>query len=184
MEIIKTQDKKEFLRWLLHHYQLKRRECVWILNYLMSHDQLMKNVHFVDDAQYTPRGIIMSTQCTDAVPFRYYKENVVTTDAEKTFHDIRLNREDDLYIQLNFYNKSGTQHWYSILEENPYLPKHLKTNEEDRKEVNQFVQFLEYDFQYKKLMNKIDETLVNGNLTDFLRLTEELKVLKKNKTNH
>lgn len=35
-------NEKDFIRWFLNHYQLKRRECVWILNYLMSHDSLME----------------------------------------------------------------------------------------------------------------------------------------------
>lgn len=39
---VSVNEKKDFIRWFLNHYQLKRRECVWILNYLMSHDQLMK----------------------------------------------------------------------------------------------------------------------------------------------
>ena len=92
---VSVNEKKDFIRWFLNHYQLKRRECVWILNYLMSHDQLMEKVHFVEQAQYCPRGLIMSTHCVDKVPFRFYKENVMTTDAEKSFHDIRLNRKSD-----------------------------------------------------------------------------------------
>lgn len=35
-------DKKAFVRWFLKNYQLKRRECVWILNYLLSNDDLLK----------------------------------------------------------------------------------------------------------------------------------------------
>ena len=58
---VSVNEKKDFIRWFLNHYQLKRRECVWILNYLMSHDQLMEKVHFVEQAQYCPRGIIMSS---------------------------------------------------------------------------------------------------------------------------
>ena len=45
---------------VLNNYQLKQRECVWILNYLMSHDQLMHKVHFVEHAKYCPRGLVMS----------------------------------------------------------------------------------------------------------------------------
>ena len=62
----------------------------------------MEKVHFVEQAEFCPRGIIMSTHCVDEVPFRFYKENVMTTDAEKSFHDIRLNKQQDLFIQLNF----------------------------------------------------------------------------------
>lgn len=93
---VSINEKKEFIRWFLNHYQLKRRESVWILNYLMSHDQLMEKVHFVEEAHLCPRGIIMSTHCVDNVPFRFYKDNIMTTDAEKSFHDIRLNREEDI----------------------------------------------------------------------------------------
>lgn len=42
---VSVNEKKDFIRWFLNHYQLKRRECVWILNYLMSHDSLMEKVH-------------------------------------------------------------------------------------------------------------------------------------------
>ncbi|MEH7479396.1 YpiB family protein, partial [Bacillus altitudinis] len=26
---VSVNEKKEFIRWFLNHYQLKRRECVW-----------------------------------------------------------------------------------------------------------------------------------------------------------
>lgn len=48
---VSVNEKKDFIRWFLNHYQLKRRECVWILNYLMSHDSLMEKVHFVEQAE-------------------------------------------------------------------------------------------------------------------------------------
>ncbi len=28
---VSVNEKKDFIRWFLNHYQLKRRECVWIL---------------------------------------------------------------------------------------------------------------------------------------------------------
>ena len=52
-----------FCKMVLNNYQLKQRECVWILNYLMSHDQLMHKVHFVEHAKYCPRGLVMSANC-------------------------------------------------------------------------------------------------------------------------
>lgn len=44
-------DKKNFVRWFLKNFQLKRRECVWILNYLLSNDELLENIHFVEEAR-------------------------------------------------------------------------------------------------------------------------------------
>ena len=56
----------------------------------------------------------------------------MTTDAEKSFHDIRLNRDEDIYIQLNFKSSFQNANYVAVLEENPYLPKHIEVNEKDR----------------------------------------------------
>jgi uncharacterized protein YpiB (UPF0302 family) len=176
---VSVNEKKDFIRWFLNHYQLKRRECVWILNYLMSHDQLMEKVHFVDQAQYCPRGLVMSTHCIDKVPFRFYKENVMTTDAEKSFHDIRLNRDEEIYIQLNF-NASNQAHQYvAVLEENPYMPKHLQINENDREVAEQFLKASIERFKHEKLLSQIDEALDKQDRSAFLILTKQLNNLKK-----
>jgi uncharacterized protein YpiB (UPF0302 family) len=176
---VSVNEKKDFIRWFLNHYQLKRRECVWILNYLMSHDQLMEKVHFVEQAQYCPRGLIMSTHCVDKVPFRFYKENVMTTDAEKSFHDIRLNRDEDIFIQLNFHASNQAHQYAAVLEENPYVPKHLQVNEKDGLIAEQLLRYSIERFQREKLLQLIDEALDLGDREAFSRLTEQLNKLTK-----
>ena len=52
----------------------------------------------------------------------------MTTDAEKSFHDIRLNRDEDIYIQLNFKSSFQNANYVAVLEENPYL-QHIEVNE-------------------------------------------------------
>jgi uncharacterized protein YpiB (UPF0302 family) len=176
---VSVHEKKDFIRWFLNHYQLKRRECVWILNYLMSHDQLMEKVHFVDQAQYCPRGLVMSTHCIDKVPFRFYKENVMTTDAEKSFHDIRLNRDEEIYIQLNFNAANQAHQYVAVLEDNPYMPKHLQINETDRVVAEQFLNASIDRFQREKLLSLIDAALDKQDRSAFLSLTEQLnKIIK------
>jgi uncharacterized protein YpiB (UPF0302 family) len=174
---VSVNEKKEFIRWFLNNYQLKRRECVWILNYLMSHDQLMRKVHFVEQAQYCPKGIIMSTHCVDDAPFRFYKENVMTTDAEKSFHDIRLNREEDIYIQLNFRESFHSSHYVLVLEDNPFMPKHLGISDKDKKLAKKFLEESIFTFQRDKLLTLIDEALDNQDQDEFLRLTKLLNTL-------
>nr|WP_295971657.1 ReoY family proteolytic degradation factor [uncultured Bacillus sp.] len=175
---VSVNEKKDFIRWFLNHYQLKRRECVWILNYLMSHDKLMEKVHFVEQAQYCPRGIVMSTHCVDEVPFRFYKANVMTTDAEKSFHDIRLNREEDIYIQLNFHASFKAPQFAAVLEENPYMPKNLQITDKDRQIADQFLTSSIEKFQREKLIRQIDEALDCQDEEAFIRLTNQLKKLK------
>ncbi|WLR53083.1 ReoY family proteolytic degradation factor [Bacillus tianshenii] len=174
---VSVSEKKEFVRWFLNHYQLKRREGVWILNYLMSHDQLMEKVHFVEQAQYCPRGIIMSTHCVDDVPFRFYKENIMTTDAEKSFHDIRLNRDQDIYIQLNFKSAMNTTKYVAVLEENHFIPEHLKINEHDQKIAEEFLDHAVVTFRKEKLLSAIDKALDCNDKEAFLSLSEQLNQL-------
>jgi uncharacterized protein YpiB (UPF0302 family) len=171
---VSVNEKKEFVRWFLTNYQLKRREGVWILNYLMSHDQLMKKVHFIEQAQFCPRGMIMSTHCVDDPPFRFYKENIMTTDAEKSFHDIRLNRDEDIYIQLNFRSSYSSPQYAAVLEENPYMPKNMQSNEKDRVLAEEVLQQAIHSFQRSKIMKLIDEALDNHDEEEFKRLTDYL----------
>lgn len=171
---ISVNEKKEFIRWFLNHYQLKRRECVWILNYLMSHDQLMEKVHFVEHAEFCPRGIIMSTQCVDDVPFRFYKDSILTTDAEKSFHDIRLNRDQEIYIQLNFKAVHKSHHYALVLENNPYMPEHLDISDKDRELAEQFLQTSIKNFQLEQIREKIDKALDRKDKEEFIMLSEQL----------
>lgn len=175
---VSVNEKKDFIRWFLNHYQLKRRECVWILNYLMSHDQLMEKVHFVDQAQYCPRGIIMSAHCVEEAPFRFFKENVMTTDAEKSFHDIRLNRDEEIYIQLNFHASNKAHQYAAVLEENPFMPKSLQISEKDKLYAEKFLTDSLMKFQKEKILRQIDEALDNRDQKAFLLLTEQLQKLQ------
>lgn len=175
---VSVNEKKDFIRWFLNHYQLKRRECVWILNYLMSHDQLMEKVHFVEQAQYCPRGLIMSAHCVDEVPFRFYKENVMTTDAEKSFHDIRLNRDEEIYIQLNFHASNKAHQYAAVMEENPFMPKTLQINEKDRLIAERFLTESLEKFRREKLLELIDEALDKQDKKAFNILTKQLNKLE------
>lgn len=175
---VSVNEKKDFIRWFLNHYQLKRRECVWILNYLMSHDQLMKKVHFVENAQYCPRGLIMSTHCVEEVPFRFYKSNIMTTDAEKSFHDIRLNRDEEIFIQLNFKSAYASYQYVAVLEENPYMPKSTVSNEKDQLIVEKFLENSILSYQRSRLLEQIDEALDLHDEEAFQMLTKELNSLR------
>ncbi|HEY4552763.1 MAG TPA: ReoY family proteolytic degradation factor [Bacillaceae bacterium] len=175
---VSVNEKKDFIRWFLNRYQLKRRESVWILNYLMSHDQLMEKVHFVEDAQCCPRGLIMSTHCTREVPFRFYKENIMTTDAEKSFHDIRLNRDEDIYIQINFRASHQCHQYAAVLEDNPFMPKTFHLDEKDKAIAEQFLNESLRSFREDKLMKLIDESLDRNDRERFEELSAQLKQLK------
>lgn len=176
-------DKKTFVRWFLKNFQLKRRECVWILNYLLSNDSLLENIHFVEEAHYCPRAIVMSSVDSNGVPFRFYKGNIMTSDAEKSFHDLRLNPNESMYIQLNFPNIPPSGQYLAVLEENPYMPKYLHISEKDRLIAEEMLNNSMLAFQEEKLLKEIDDALDKGDKERFYKLSNLLQALKQTSEN-
>ncbi|MCZ0701868.1 uncharacterized protein YpiB (UPF0302 family) [Natronobacillus azotifigens] len=176
---VSVQDKKEFIHWFLKNYQLKKRESVWILNYLTNHDTLLANVHFIREARFCPRGIIISSHCSNDVPFRFYKNHIVTTDAEKSFHDIRLNRDEPIYIQLCFENANQNTHYIAVLEDNPYLPDDFFITKREKELAKEFIDYTVFQTQKKHLHQMIDSALDNRDQAAFEVYLEQLQALTK-----
>ncbi|PYZ94525.1 hypothetical protein CR194_03045 [Salipaludibacillus keqinensis] len=175
---VPVMEKRDFLKWFLESYQLKRRECAWLLNFLMSDDILMERVHFVEQAEYCPKALMISANDVEQVPFAFHKNQHVTMDAEKSFHDIRLNRNEDIYIQLNFKEKQSSPHYMAVLEENPFLP----VNEEEEN-LQQVLAEMVLDeslrtHKMKRLEEEIDLALVNGDEMTFQDLAKKYSALK------
>jgi uncharacterized protein YpiB (UPF0302 family) len=130
----------------------------------------------VENAQYCPRGIVMSTHCVDDIPFCFYKGDIMTTDAEKSFHDIRLNKEKDVYIQLNFKDKYKSKEYLGVLEENPFYKSDATGFEE---QATHFLDYCLYEFKVNQLKNRIDEAIDAGDKELFMKLTDELSKIEK-----
>ncbi|RLL48214.1 YpiB family protein [Oceanobacillus piezotolerans] len=175
---VSVKEKKNFIQWFLKHYQLKKRESVWILNYILNHKQILENVHFVRDVKFCPRGIIMTSQCSSEVPFRFYKNHLVTTDAEKSFHDIRLNQDEDLYIQLNFLNSQQDPNYVIVLEENPFVPEDYLITSKDKVLAKQLLEQTLFESKKIKLQKEIDLALDELDQEKFKSLADELNRLE------
>ncbi|MEB9683749.1 hypothetical protein BK742_13785 [Bacillus thuringiensis serovar pingluonsis] len=117
MSNVSVEQKREFVKWFLNNFQCKWRESVWTLNYLMSHDQLLQQVHFVENARGNySRAIFISTTCVETKPFVFYRNGLVGTDPDKAFQHIRHNRDEDIYIELNFADKYKYPQFIEVLE--------------------------------------------------------------------
>jgi uncharacterized protein YpiB (UPF0302 family) len=175
---VPVMEKRDFLKWFLEKYQLKRRECAWLLNFLMSDDILMERVHFVEQAEHCPKALMISANDVDQVPFAFHKNQHVTMDAEKSFHDIRLNRNEDIYIQLNFKDKQTLPQYAAVLEENPYLP--VNSDEETVKGLLAEL-VLDEALRVEKLRNleeQIDIALAHKDRNAFITLSKQYSELK------
>jgi len=174
---IPLKDKKKFIRWFLKHYELKKRECNWILEYLLTDTLLLNNVHFVTQAEHCPRAIIMSTVCSDEISFRFHKKHVITIDLDKSFHDLRLNKHRPMYMQINFYNSNQHPLYIAILEENPFVPEHSEIKRRDWMVAEQILEKTLIESRRALLKKQIDHSLAENNREDFYKLVEELNTL-------
>lgn len=174
-QTVSVLEKKVFLRWFLKRYQMKKNECKWILNYLLSHDEILEKLHFVEEAHYCPSSMVMSVKEAGGVPFRFYKGVDMSSDATKAFHHIRLNPSEEMYIQLNFPGFTGVEH-IGVLEENPHMPNGLYRNDKDAELANQLIEHVMNLSKEEAFNRMINEALDTGNKGLFMELTSQLAV--------
>ena len=174
-QTVSLKEKKEFIRWFLKKHQMKRRECVWILNYYLSHDELLENLHFVEDVLHTPRSMMMSVDGGQGTPFQFNNGTLNSANAEKAFHELRMHPNEDMYIQLNFPNVPASIEYLTVLEENTFLSKHVRpVNEEYSKIAEELIEHV-MKLSYQENLNRmIDEALDNGDKELFMQLTSQM----------
>ena len=100
--MINLEDKRAFITWLVETITLKEKEAYWILNYLLNHDAILNRVVFVEQADKTPRGLVIAATRENQDGLVLFKETQPFTDAQQIFHEIRMNYKDTLYIEVYF----------------------------------------------------------------------------------
>ncbi|WP_196220123.1 YpiB family protein [Terrilactibacillus tamarindi] len=177
-QLISLEKKRKFLKWLIERRQLRSRETVWLLNYVMDEDDLLKIFRFVDNAQGLSRSIILSEKWTSSYPFEYIKHQVRTTDPERAFHDIRLNQEEPIYIQVNLSSHQPTDEFLAVMEESPNADVYIHHRYGHC--VEQILSKAEVSFQKRKLDAEINKALDQFDKGKFEELSRALTELKAN----
>ncbi len=177
--VITNEKKKVFLKWLTSNYQLQRRESLWILDHLYSHDNILGKSHFVEEVKHTPRGIYMSVKGTGKPSFRFYKNGQVFKDPMQAFHEVRLNWSSDLYIEINFDEAWQTPEYLEVLEDNPYARWNDQVSDELREEMDKALQYESLISIRQELYDKIDQLLIKGEESGFQSLSQELEEIEK-----
>jgi uncharacterized protein YpiB (UPF0302 family) len=176
---VAVNEKKNFIKYFLNNFQLQRRECVWILNYLVSHEDILEKIHFVDNIEKCENAVTMSTNCQyDAPAFAGIVRGSGTVDPEKFWHFIRVNNDADIYIQLVFSDKNKNQAYLNIMEENPnIIDKNLK---QYKKEAEKFINHCLKVHEKEALMHQIDKALDAGDEDLFKELSEKYREMTNN----
>lgn len=170
-------EKKAFLCWLISEYQFKNRESGYLLKYMSKKDSILQIIHFVDDASHCPRAMMVSTEDIEGEPFIYKKDHLFTYEAEKAFHDIRMDRDEPIYIQMNLPNRNRKIEYAAVVEENPFFQPDLSDKYGD--DAQHILDQVSLDYQISKLEKEINLSLDTGDKEKFINLSQQLKKLMK-----
>ncbi|OUZ18831.1 ReoY family proteolytic degradation factor [Enterococcus cecorum] len=170
--------KKNFLAWFVTSQSFTRREVSWLVNYLISHEAILENVHFVEKAEVTPRGLVIQTADFSDTPILLYKEKIEFADVDQIFHDIRFHWQDDLYLECRFKDAWQESIYLGVLEDNPYASWNDNLDSQFVSQVDNYFNDLAREKQKRNLMTKINQALEANDEATFAQLSEELKALK------
>jgi uncharacterized protein YpiB (UPF0302 family) len=177
---LSVQDKRSFIQWILNNYQLRRRECHWIMNYLIGSDRHLDNVVFIDTGtSFAPIGLHITDHNTHK-RCKFYFHGVTTDDMEKAFHAIRnYGIDDKVYIRfdLDFKDEDRIK-FLNAVEDNPHIPKRTGALAEMSRKAEIFMHSAMHSFERERLHEQIDEALVSGNKELFIELTAKLKTVQ------
>lgn len=177
--IISLEDKKAFINWILENKKMKRRDCTWMLDHLLTHDKALERVRFMEEAHYAPRSIVLSTTEVENIPFRFYSGNLMTADADKANQELRMYPEKEMCIQINFSGSQTCVEYMAVLEENEYIPDSLrkesvKVLEDVSEDTERLVSAITASTHRVSLMNEIDKALDSGDKELFMQLSRML----------
>lgn len=175
---IELQQKKFFLKWAMHHLLFPQREIYWILNYLVNHPLILREMHLVEHAEKTPRGmkiIIDHNLSLEEPTLQLFLNGHCFTSTDQIFHEIRLNKKKTLYFELVFQNAWQTPEYLEVLEDNPYYRWNDQVSDETRHQIDQYFEKIFAKQRLDELQNEINEALEAEDWDRLNQLSAELK---------
>lgn len=171
---INVQEKKKFLNWLVSTVSFSRREVSWVLNYLANHEAILNNVHFVEGAALTDRGLSVRSTEIGGEPFVLTIAEQTFFDIDQIFHEIRMNWKKPLYLECLFPDAWSHAFYLAVLEDNPNDRWNDHLDQEMAENVQRFFSEEETQTKIDTLYRQIDMALEDGDRDAFLALSDEV----------
>lgn len=168
-------EKKHFLRWFLANYQLQSREAEMLIRYMMTRENVLRRVHFVENFRQLSRVIVVSTTCVSVAPFRYYRRNKpVSTDVEQAFLDLYQHPDEDVYVGLFFKDRAGCTAYASVVEELASAELEPAIKEMVALQADWIIEQSLRSYQRVKLMELVNAALDQGDRKAFYDASQQL----------
>lgn len=175
--MIELSAKKKFLSWVIQCIPLKRKEAYWMLNYLLKHEALLQHVTFVEKALSTPRGILITDHSIAGLGLEMRKGNKLIEDSQEIYSELRNNKKDELYLEINFVERESSYLYSEIIEEHGYQETTQEEQNEFFDSLDAFLAEEEIKLKKRNLQQAIDLALENNDRDTFIKLTTEYVAL-------
>lgn len=170
---VKIIQKKYFLKWIKENFYLEEEELDWFLEDLIEDDQLLEKLHFVQDIEHCPKGIIITSSGIQSLSFLFFKGGVYTEDVYTAYHELQLYREEAFFIKVNLPNIYDHRLYHALLEDD------MMEKEKDEKIADQLLSQLLLEGKVKRVETAINQALDDGDVHRFKELSNQLIQLKK-----
>lgn len=168
-------EKKHFLRWFLANYQLESREAEMLIRYMMTRENVLRRVHFVENFRQLSRVIVVSTSCVSVAPFRYYRRNKpVSTDVEQAFLDLYQHPDEEVYVGLFFKDRANCNAYSSVVEELGSSELEPAMKEMVALQADWIIEQALRTYQRLKLMELVNAALDAGDRQGFYEASRQL----------
>lgn len=171
--------KKQFLRWFVDHHYLKHRDARALLVHIQSSPHLLSKLRLTETIQPQRRTLVVASTQSDEPGFRYVYDGQKTEDVSKALDDITTHPSSPIYLIVHFYGRD-IHHSYRQLLETPIHSSYrqYKQNQQDEKETNAFLSYVDAENERTRLRAAIDKALDDRNHDEFARLSKELRFLQ------
>lgn len=177
--MVHVSEKKDFIRWFLHHYELQQKEAAFLLTYLLYNEELLANVHFVEQIPNSNRAIIISATGVEQPAFRFLKNKRIGHDVESAYFDMKTFPSDDVYMGLYYKDRPACPRFAAVMEGIPMRKQDLVQDQLLGLFAEMILDRALLDFQVAELHKQIDEALAIYDQKRFEELVLQLEQLKR-----
>lgn len=170
--------KKEYIRWFLNAYKLKKEEMEKVLIYLLHNPELLEKIHFVEDIRNLSNALLISANDAQTISFILRIDNVYYYEVDEFLDQLSKYPPEKLHVWLSFNRDYMCSLCKEILVSSPKTKKqalHQKIIEDLELEINKKI----YADQIRRteLLMQIDYAIENNDQETFFKLSSELKKL-------
>lgn len=169
-------EKKEFLSWLVETVRFQRREVYWIINYLVNHETILRQIKFVEHVDKTPRGLKLTASDQEEESLVLFVGEHQFTNPEQIFHDIRMNWKKDLFVECQFSEAWSSPAYLAVLEDNPFASWNDHVDQEVSEALEDYIDSERKEYEITELYHQIDLALEKNDRGAFAELSELLQL--------